>query len=330
MKIFISHSSKNKEIVLKFAEFLENVSTAIEVFCSSEKRAIKVGTDFIEKIFQELDDSSVFIPIISKEYYDSKFSMIELGVAYSYLCEKYKKNGENYIFPLVLYPIQKDYALSGTPLGNLQIGEITDEEDLRGLLEYIAEDKNVHIGSGTNQKIHAFVNDIDNILLKNKNVLENAKINTFFDDSIEFNRQEDIAHCSVNDTDIVVNFNLNPYERENVKKPNFVSLVLGYVDKLDMGRYLELDAELNFEFTITSFTNSLRRIFVEFKYSDNNRILDTFEFPIKYGKNNCRVPLTKMQSKALKNISEICFVVHPDDVVEDEGMYKISEIKISN
>lgn len=42
MKIFISHSSKNKEIVLKFAEFLENVSTSIEVFCSSEKRAINI------------------------------------------------------------------------------------------------------------------------------------------------------------------------------------------------------------------------------------------------------------------------------------------------
>ena len=43
MRIFISHASKNKEIVLKFADFLEEVNNDIEVFCSSESGNIKVG-----------------------------------------------------------------------------------------------------------------------------------------------------------------------------------------------------------------------------------------------------------------------------------------------
>ena len=43
MRIFISHATKNKEVVLKFAEFLESVSSEIEVFCSSENGSIKVG-----------------------------------------------------------------------------------------------------------------------------------------------------------------------------------------------------------------------------------------------------------------------------------------------
>lgn len=34
-----------------------------------------------------------------------------------------------------------------------------------------------------------------------------------------------------------------------------------------------------------------------------------------------------MQNKALRNISEICFVIHPDDVIEDEGMFKFENIK---
>lgn len=80
---------------------------------------------------------------------------------------------------------------------------------------------------------------------------------------------------------------------------------------------------------LTNFTNSLKRIFVEFKYSDNHNVLDTFEFSVKYGENALSISLKKMRSKALSNISEICFVIHPDDVVEDEGMYKISEINIS-
>ena len=40
MRIFMSHASKNSEIVLKFAEFLDVASSDIEVFCSSEDGSI--------------------------------------------------------------------------------------------------------------------------------------------------------------------------------------------------------------------------------------------------------------------------------------------------
>ena len=66
MRIFISHATKNKEVVLKFAEFLESVSSEIEVFCSSENGSIKVGKDFIKTIFEELNSSALFIPVLSK------------------------------------------------------------------------------------------------------------------------------------------------------------------------------------------------------------------------------------------------------------------------
>ena len=91
MRIFVSHASKNEEIVLMFAEFLETISSDIEVFCTSERGSIKVGKNFIETIFDELSQSDLFIPIISQEYYESKFCMMELGVAYSCLYEKYQK-----------------------------------------------------------------------------------------------------------------------------------------------------------------------------------------------------------------------------------------------
>ena len=32
---------------------------------------------------------------------------------------------------------------------------------------------------------------------------------------------------------------MNPYEKTNTKRPSFISLVLKYVDKLDVGRYLD-------------------------------------------------------------------------------------------
>ncbi len=69
MKVFISHATKNKEIVLKFTRLLENVSSEIQTFCTSDRGSIKLGRDFIETIFEELNNSDLFIPII---YIDSK------------------------------------------------------------------------------------------------------------------------------------------------------------------------------------------------------------------------------------------------------------------
>ena len=312
MRIFISHSIKNEKIVLKFAEFLESINSEIEVFCSSEKGSIGTGKNFVKTIFDELDACDLFIPVLSREYYESKFCMIELGVAYSYLIKKYESNGEDYIFPYALYPITKSQALAGTPMMNIQVGEINDKEDIRSLLEYIDLERKIHVGAGANRKLHALITEIDQILLKNQNIIEMANIGTYFDDNA-----------------IVVNYNMNPYEKENVKYPNFISMVLGFPDKIDLGRYLDFNDEAEFDFLLTSFTNSLTRIFVEFKHSDGIRPLGTMEFQINYGENKIHIPLKKMQSKALGQIAEICFVIHPADVLEKEGMFQISEITIS-
>lgn len=94
MRIFISHSIKNEKIVLKFAEFLESINSEIEVFCSSEKGSIGTGKNFVKTIFDELDACDLFIPVLSREYYESKFCMIELGVAYSYLIKSMKAMGK--------------------------------------------------------------------------------------------------------------------------------------------------------------------------------------------------------------------------------------------
>lgn len=328
MRIFISHATKNKEIVLKFSEFLESVSSEIEVFCSSETGSIKVGKDFIKTIFEELSSSDLFIPILSREYYDSRFCMIELGAAYSYLCNKYEKNGEEYILPFALYPVTKGQALSGTPMANIQTGEINNENDIKSFLEYLTAEKDICVGSGINRKLHSFKAELDQIFLENQNIVELAKIGTYFDDSIDYRNKEDFASYSVKEDAVIVNYNMNPYEIKNAKYPNFISMVLGYVDKMDFGRYLDFNDAAEFEFVLTSFTNSLNRIYVEFKYSDSNRLLETFKLPISYGENKLSIPLKKMRSKALRQISEICFVIHPEDVVEEEGMFKISEINI--
>ena len=327
MKIFISHASKNKEIILKFADFLESISTEIEVFCTSEKGCIAAGKNFIETIFEELNTSDLFIPVLSKEYYESKFCMIELGVAYSYMYSKHKKNGE-YIFPFALYPINKGQALSGTPLSDIQVGDINSEVDVKAFLEYLSNERRISFGSGINKKLHLFESEINTRGLKKVNILEQAKIGTYFDDSIFFRNKEDVVnHIAKNDL-ITVNFNMNPYGERIIKYPNFISMVLGYADKLNLGQYLEFNSLAAFKFTLLNLTGSLKKITMEFKYSDSNRILEAFELPVVQGENKLSIPLAKMRSKALYKISEVCFVIHPEDVVETAGTFEIQEIEI--
>lgn len=90
-----------------------------------------------------------------------------------------------------------------------------------------------------------------------------AKIGTYFDDSINYRSKGDIANYSISEDGVIVNFNMNPYEENILKRPNFISMVLGFVDGLDLG-----------------------------------------------------------------NITEICFAIHPDDIVEDEGMFIIGNVQI--
>lgn len=328
MRIFVSHASKNGEIVLKFAKLLEMVSSDIEVFCSSEKESIMVGMNFVKTIFTELQKSDLFIPIISKEYYESRFCMIELGVAFSYLYNQYNNRGEEYIFPFVISPVQKGEALSNTPMADIQTGSLCDESDIHSFFEYLSNERNVKIGTGLNQKLHSFIIELRQIYLGQCNVLKNAKIGAYFDDGVYFRSRQDIVSIKDVNGEILIQYDMNPYKKQDEKFPNFISVALRYADKMNFTRYLELDEKAEFQFTINDSNNSLKRIFVEFKFYPNNDILDTFEFSVQSGENAFGIPLGIMRSNALSNISEVCFVIHPDDVLKENGGFGIEKIVI--
>lgn len=328
LKIFLSHSSKNAMFSTLFSQLLESLSSDIYVFCSSEEGSLNVGEDFVSSIFKELDSCDIFIPLISHEYYESKFCMIELGVAYSYFYNKFQKQGDNYILPLVLPPTIKNNALSGTPLSHIQTGELNSKEDLNRIIQYLKNNFNITILSGLNQELHKFKFNVDKILLEKQNIVKIAKIETYFDDQIDYTRRSDIVNHSFTKNGISVNYNLNPKEKDDVKKPNFISLVLKYIDKINLSRYLDFSNNVAFKFVLLNFTNSIKKINIEFKYGDFNKILDTFEIDVQSGTNVLSIPIISMQSKALREITEICFVIRPEDITENEGMFNISNITI--
>lgn len=72
MKIFISHSSKDKELVLMFVDLLTQGFHIDydEIFCTSMDNALRVGEDFINSIKENLHDSEIVLFLVTKNYID--------------------------------------------------------------------------------------------------------------------------------------------------------------------------------------------------------------------------------------------------------------------
>lgn len=86
MNIFISHNSADKKIAVEIVNLL-HVGMNIDkqnIFCSSaDGTDVPIGADFQKYIKDKLKDSGLVLPIITKNYYQSIFSMYELGAAWA-------------------------------------------------------------------------------------------------------------------------------------------------------------------------------------------------------------------------------------------------------
>jgi hypothetical protein len=85
-RIFISHSSKDVDIVTRFVDYILDNSLGIsseQVFCTSiEGLGIRSGEDFRETIKEELLRSNMVIQLISKNYKASEICLNEMGAAW--------------------------------------------------------------------------------------------------------------------------------------------------------------------------------------------------------------------------------------------------------
>lgn len=82
--VFISHSTKNRELVEQFVEFLK-LGMGVEnsrIFCTSENGTLPTGRNFVEIIRQEVQEREMVIALITPEYLQSRFCMMELGAAW--------------------------------------------------------------------------------------------------------------------------------------------------------------------------------------------------------------------------------------------------------
>lgn len=83
-KIFVSHSSQDKEIVGEVIDLLNLIGVKdSQIFCTSfEGYGIELGADFLERIKNELTGEVLVIFILTNNYYASPISLCEMGATW--------------------------------------------------------------------------------------------------------------------------------------------------------------------------------------------------------------------------------------------------------
>ncbi|MBB6715571.1 toll/interleukin-1 receptor domain-containing protein [Clostridium gasigenes] len=185
MRVFISHSSKDKEIIDKFVDVIKYLG--VEVFYSSknETNSIEAGECFYKKILKEITECNFIIAMLSEDFYKSTPSQIEMGMAYAL-----KKD----IKPIII-DRNSNYRdlLKGIFTSNNRAYNIYDKEEMSELLsgmtenpakriidiykcaERIGEISLVIESSFEKEDIRAVIKEHDNSIL---NFLDDGEFNT--------------------------------------------------------------------------------------------------------------------------------------------------------
>lgn len=83
-KIFISHSSKDKEIVEELIDILESIGVSpTQIFCSSfEGYGIPIGSNFLDAIKGEINKNVLVLFVLSENFYASPVCLCEMGATW--------------------------------------------------------------------------------------------------------------------------------------------------------------------------------------------------------------------------------------------------------
>ncbi len=123
-KIFISHASKDKDIIDSFVDLL-NTGIGInphDIFCTSlESMGIPAGENFVGFIKKQLEQVELVLTIITENFLESQFCLTELGA--SWIMKK--------VYTIIVPPIT--FGDVRTILGEIQFANITDKSSLNEL-----------------------------------------------------------------------------------------------------------------------------------------------------------------------------------------------------
>lgn len=125
--IFISHSVENRDLTELFIDLLQmGMGVGRErLFCSSLNGNLPSGEDFINKIKERIKKQATVLALITPEYLNSRFCMMELGAAWT---------SAPHFYPILVGSV--NYAdLDNTPLKSLQMRRIERISDLTAIYD---------------------------------------------------------------------------------------------------------------------------------------------------------------------------------------------------
>lgn len=156
-RIFISHSSLDKKIVEKLIDILEAMGVpSSTIFCSSfEGYGIKLGSDFLDKIKEELDGNVLVLFLLSDNFYSSVVSLCEMGATWV---------KTNHHIPILIPPFEYNDIKGVIPTTHGM--KINEKEKLNSLKERIEElfDLNSNTQSIWERKRDKILKEIKEIL----------------------------------------------------------------------------------------------------------------------------------------------------------------------
>ncbi|WP_330959299.1 toll/interleukin-1 receptor domain-containing protein [Photobacterium sp. 53610] len=133
-KLFISHASKDAEVVEEIIELLEAIGVeSNQIFCTSfEGYGIELGENFLDAIKNELSSDSMVLFVLSKNFYASPVCMCEMGAAWVLSKEH---------IPLVVPPLSYSDIKGVLPLTQGMV--LTDAMKLNSFKEKIEKTFNI-------------------------------------------------------------------------------------------------------------------------------------------------------------------------------------------
>ncbi|GAB3221140.1 toll/interleukin-1 receptor domain-containing protein [Algoriphagus aestuariicola] len=136
-KVFISHSSKDSEIVEELIDILETIGLdSTSIFCTSfGEYGISFGENFLQRIKNELTEKTLVLFLISENFYSSPVCLCEMGATWVQSKEH---------IPILIPPFRFDQIEGVIPLTQgLYINDCIGLNLLKDLLEekFIIEDK---------------------------------------------------------------------------------------------------------------------------------------------------------------------------------------------
>ena len=322
LSYFISYCSENSWALPGLLTLLMTVNHDALRFCSFEG-CINPGEKYSEAIFRSLKKADIFIPILSNEYWKSKYCIIELGAAYERYC--FDQNRSLKIIPLILPPLKKDMAFANTPLTELEVKDITKLKDLLSVLYQFVSEDHKDYADPIEPMAADYVSFVKHSVLSMQSLYEKMETGAYFQEipQLPCDRHDVVRRITNEDGSIrfLFDFPAAGYD------PEFASLAFIYYDTLNLRKYLKFDRDSALCFNIENKNHVLNAITVELKYTEAGGDHFDIPFALQDGMNTLAIPLRDYDAKRLKKISQICFVIHPKE--KDTMNSRTGEIVIS-